>query len=68
MSSSLWGGAGEGVDTAADTIAAVTEFRSAYQATAVIAHHTGWNNRTRARGSSALEANADTVLVMVPTG
>ena len=65
--SSLWGGAGEANDTAADTIAAVTEFRMRYGAAAVVVHHVGWTNRMRARGSSTLEANADTVLAMVKT-
>jgi AAA domain len=48
---------------AAPTIRRMTDLASAIDGTVVMAHHTGWTKKTRARGGSQWHANPDAVLL-----
>ena len=45
----------------------LTDLAEAIDGTALLVHHSGWSDKTRTRGGSQFESNADEVLVMTET-
>ena len=49
---------------AAKVVRRMSELATAIDGSVILAHHTGWNEKARARGGSQLESNPDGVLVL----